>query len=317
VLERHPSLRNAVEPFRKLVIHATEEAKSFAELGALIEQLIRDRFTKKGRLVAVGGGIVQDITAFTASILFRGVGWVFFPTTLLAQCDSCIGSKTSINVGSYKNQLGNFWPPRAIFIDLAFLDTLGERDIRSGLGEMLHYFLVTSDADVQWAEANVRRAFTDRPTLERMIHRSLEIKKAMVERDEFDEGPRNVFNYGHSFGHALESTTSYDVPHGIAVSFGMDLANCISVRLGLMGAAERNRLRGVLSEVWGATSVKHVGTHRFLEALKRDKKNEGNDVKVILTKGIGQMFKTTLRLDDDMTSFIASYFATEQYARPL
>src|SRR5207244_7259170 len=124
-------------------------------LGPVIEDLIGRRFTKKGRLVAIGGGIVQDVTAFTASILFRGVGWVFFPTSLLAQCDSCIGSKTSINVGAYKNQLGNFWPPRSVLIDLAFLDTLGEREIRSGIGEMLHYFFVTGEDDVRWAENNL------------------------------------------------------------------------------------------------------------------------------------------------------------------
>jgi 3-dehydroquinate synthase len=317
VLLAHERLRRSVASFPQIVIDPSEEAKSFGQLAPVIEELIQRRFTKKGRLVAVGGGIVQDITAFTASVLYRGVGWVFFPTSLLAQCDSCIGSKTSINVGPYKNQLGNFWPPRSVFIDLAFLATLDEREIRSGIGEMMHYFLLTGEADVRWAEQNLTRAFSDQSTLTRMIQRSLSIKKAMVERDEFDEGPRNVFNYGHSFGHALESTTNYEVPHGIAVSFGMDIANCISSRKGLIGIETRNRLRALLSGVWGNVSLKHVDSDKFIAALSRDKKNEGSDVKVILTKGIGQMFKTTLPLDTETRQFLASYFMDEIYRADL
>lgn len=313
VVALYPRLRERVEALQHVLVRPTEEAKSFSNLAPIIEELIRRRFTKKGRLIAVGGGIVQDITAFIASVLFRGTGWLFFPTSLLAQCDSCIGSKTSINVGPYKNQLGNFWPPRSIYIDFAFLATLNEREIRSGLGEMMHYFLVNGEADLAWVEPRVVAALTDPATVREMTHRSLTIKKAMVERDEFDEGPRNVFNYGHSFGHALESTTDYAVPHGIAVSYGMDLANCLSVRLGLIPQETRNRARRALRPIWGNISLRNVNVGAFLGALSRDKKNEGKDVKVILTKGFGQMFKTTLKLDADTTGFIGKYFRMELY----
>ena len=270
VLRRHETMRRRAESFPHIIITASEEAKSFSNLAPVIEELIGRRFTKQNRLVAIGGGVIEDITAFIASILFRGVDWLFFPTSLLAQCDSCIGSKTSINFGPYKNQLGSFFPPRKVFIDLCFLDTLDEREIRSGLGEMMHYFLVNGEDDLRWAEQNLNLAFHDRDTLGAMIRRSLDIKKAMVERDEFDEGPRNVFNYGHSFGHALESTTDYAVPHGIAVSFGMDLANLVSSRQGLLPMSTRNRIRCVLDRIWQGTELPDVEDQAFVAALSRD-----------------------------------------------
>ena len=130
-------------------IEATEVQKSYLQLAPIIEQLIEKGFRKNNTLIAIGGGITQDVTAFIASIMYRGVDWVFFPTTLLAQGDSCIGSKTSINFGKYKNQIGNFYSPREILLDTTFLKTLDERDLISGLGEMAHYFLVGGEEDFQ------------------------------------------------------------------------------------------------------------------------------------------------------------------------
>lgn len=313
VVRLHGPLAAAIAPFAKTVLVPTEAGKSYEALAPLIRALIEQRFTKANRLVAIGGGIVQDITAFTASILFRGVDWLFFPTNLLAQCDSCIGSKTSINLGPYKNQLGGFYPPQAVFIDAHFLETLSGREIRSGLGEMMHYFLVNGEADLAFAEARLEGATRPGMPLQELVHRSLAIKRAMIERDEFDEGPRNVFNYGHSFGHALESTTDYGVPHGIAVSFGMDLANLISHRLGMIDATLRQRVRRVLARVWEGTTLPPIDIERFLAALARDKKNEGKEIKVILTRGVGEMFKTSLTLDAGMRDLIARFFNERLY----
>jgi 3-dehydroquinate synthase len=301
-----------------IVVEPTESAKSYDQVSAVIQRLIDRRFTKRGQLIAIGGGIVQDITAFTASIFSRGVNWIFFPTNLLSQCDSCIGSKTSINFGPYKNQLGGFYPPRAVFIDLAFLQTLPPREISSGLGEMMHYFLVDGDEAFAWAESRIGHGPIPADTMRQMIERSLSIKKAMIERDEFDEGPRAVFNYGHSFGHALESATDYAVPHGIAVSYGMDLANLVSVQLGLIPMAVRNRARATLSHIWSDTPLDPIDQQRYRAALGRDKKNEGPEVKVILTRGIGNMFKTTLPLGDPaIDSLLERFFTEKLYARSL
>lgn len=312
LLDRHvhdlyPELAAFVTTRRHRLIVPTEEAKSYEALTPLIGELIEGGFSKTDRLIAVGGGIIQDITAFTASILFRGVKWLFFPTNLLTQCDSCIGSKTSINFGPYKNQLGGFYPPEAVILAVSMLKTLLERDFRSGIGEMLHYFCVSGRNDVDWAKIRLPQALKSGKGVEELIQRSLLIKKAMIERDEFDEGPRNVFNYGHSFGHAIESATDFAVPHGIAVSFGMDLANLISVKLGLIDLGLRNELRELFEPVFEGFSLKKMDMERFLKALKRDKKNEGAEIKVILTRGLGQMFKTTLTLDKDMMALIRAF----------
>ena len=149
------------------------------------------------------------------------------------------------------------------------------------------------------------------------MKRSLEIKKAMIERDEFDEGPRNVFNYGHSFGHAIESTTGYTVPHGIAVSYGMDLANCLSEQTGLIDMRVRNRIRPTLARIWNKTQLPPVDVESFCQALARDKKNEGRNIKVILTRGIGDMFKTTMDLDSAKKEFIGKYFGNQLYETDL
>jgi len=140
VCKLYPQVAEVIARFDPIVIDPTEQVKSYEGIGPVINQLITQGFTKTNRVVGLGGGIVQDVTAFTASILFRGVNWLFFPTNLLSQCDSCIGSKTSVNFGDYKNQLGGFYPPKSVYIDIGFLDSLAEQEIFSGLGEMMHYF---------------------------------------------------------------------------------------------------------------------------------------------------------------------------------
>lgn len=317
VYELYEDLTQFAKSHRKIIIDPFEKEKSYEALNPIFEELIQNHFTKKNRLVAVGGGITQDITAFTASILLRGVDWLFFPTNLLTQCDSCIGSKTSINFSQFKNQLGGFFPPKKIFIDLKFLDTLPLADLRSGLGEMLHYFLVSGEEDFERFERDIDRALEDRKVLRKMILRSLNIKKAIIEIDEFDQGPRNVFNYGHSFGHALESVTGYEISHGIAVSFGMDIANILSADRGLISMDLRNRIRTTLAKVWMDMSIRHVDPNQFYKALLHDKKNEGTDIKVILTKGLGNMFKTTLSMRKDVIRRIEDYFENRLYERDI
>lgn len=317
VCELYPALADFVKNRRHIMIVASEKTKSFAQLGSLIETLIEDNFTRANRLIAIGGGVTQDITSFISSILFRGTNWLFFPTTLLTQCDSCIGSKTSINFGQYKNQLGSFFPPKSIFIDTQFLTTLPESEKRSGLGEMLHYFLVTSDADLQLVEEYGDQALVDDTVLRQFIARSLEIKKAMIEVDEFDQGPRAIFNYGHSFGHAIEAATNNKVPHGIAVAYGMDLANLISVELGLIPKELRNRIRKSLAKAFTGTPLPEIDVDLIFAALRKDKKNQGKDIKVILTRGIGDMYKTTLECNEKIVNCMHDFFDHKSYENEL
>ena len=148
--------------YAHILLTPNEQQKSYQAVEPIIGQVIRQGFRKNHRLVAIGGGITQDVTAFIASILYRGVGWIFVPTSLLAQCDSCIGSKTSINFGPFKNQIGGFYPPALIINDLGFLDTLSREELRSGLGEMMHYFLLTSRADFERLQREYDQALVSR-----------------------------------------------------------------------------------------------------------------------------------------------------------
>jgi len=293
---------------KHVLINATEEQKSYTALTHIIEQLIEESFRKNNRLIAIGGGITQDITAFIASMMYRGVEWLFFPTTLLAQADSCIGGKTSINIGKYKNQLGNFYPPQKIFVVPAFLKSLPELDFKSGMGEMLHFYLVSGEDDFTFYQNHYEKAFIDEKVLLTLIKRNLEIKKGFIERDEFDLGERQLLNYGHSFGHAIESLTNYTIPHGIAVSYGMDMANFISVKLGFIEDYVRQRVRAQLQRIWDGTSIENIAVEEFENVLSRDKKNIGNTYQLILVKGIGNMLKHGITPNEDFTGWLNEYF---------
>lgn len=313
IFELYRDIAEKLQMQRVVLVDANEGTKSFHSLEAPIDQLLSMGISKTDRLIAVGGGVTQDVTSFIASILFRGISWIYFPTNLLSQADSCIGSKNSINFKTFKNQLGNFYPPSEIYISSSFLRTLSHKDILSGLGEMMHYFCVSGKDDFQWAKEIYINEGWKKDGFGSLIQKSLSIKKQMIEIDEFDSGPRNVFNYGHSFGHALETTTSYNIPHGVAVCYGMDLANCISVKLGYASKAFRNNVRESLIHVWEKSNLHLDELATFFLSLGRDKKNEGNNIKVILTRGFGNMFKTTLEINDDMKQFIADYFNNKQW----
>lgn len=299
------------EKINLIGIDATEVQKSYEGIIPIINTLIESGFRKNHRLIAIGGGITQDVTAFIASIMYRGVDWIFYPTTLLAQGDSCIGSKTSINFRSYKNQVGGFYPPNKILIYPIFLDTLQLSEIKSGMGEMLHYFVVSNREDFNYYKDNYRQAFTDKSTLSKIISRSLKIKKEYIEIDEFDRNVRQAFNYGHSFGHAIESLTNYNVPHGIAVSFGMDMANYVSVNMGFLDNEIRKEIREIASFIWEGYTLNDIDAQKFLHALSKDKKNVGTKLGLILNKGIGKIFKHVFEPDDTFNSWISDYFNNE------
>ena len=294
-------------------LDAREDQKSYEGLVTIIQELINSGFRKNHRLIGIGGGIIQDITAFTASIMYRGVSWIFFPTTLLAQGDSCIGSKTSINFGEFKNQIGGFYPPNKIFINLSFLDTLSPEDLQSGLGEMSHYFVVAGGNDFKEYKQDYDIALTDNKVLAKMISNSLIIKKSYIEIDEFDQHKRQVFNYGHSFGHAIESLTDYAVPHGIAVSFGMDMANFISVKRKFLKNSVRLEIRDLLQRIWSGYNISDLDLDKFAMALSKDKKNVGKELRLILCKDYGKVFKTAQNLDDEFKGWLKDYFKTELY----
>jgi len=290
-----------------LRIEASERNKSLDRMPDYVRHLVGRNVRRDHVLVAIGGGIIQDITCFLAATLLRGVEWQFYPTTLLAQADSCIGSKSSINAGDAKNILGTFTPPREVHISTRVLSTLDEKDVRSGVGEMLKVHAIDGPEAFARIAADYDNLFADPGVMMTYIHRSLEIKKAYIEKDEFDRGPRNIFNYGHSFGHALEAATEFGIPHGIGVTMGMDMANFVSARLGI-GRDDLFRDRHpVLQRNFRAFETHPVPLDPFLVALGKDKKNVGADLMLILPDSDGHMQKTRCANDDRFRALCTEY----------
>ena len=220
--------------------------------------------------------------ASCATTLLRGLEWRFIPTTLLAQADSCIGSKSSINVHDAKNIVGTFTPPARVDIDIKFLDTLDEVDIRSGIGEMLKVHAIAGPDEFALIAADYHRLQSDRDILAHYVYRSLGFKRVLIELDEFDQGPRNVMNYGHSFGHAIESATSYGIPHGIAITIGMDMANHVARDLGITTAEHASRMRPTLAANYRGFEHTHIPRDQMLAAIAMDKKNTAAELRLIL-----------------------------------
>lgn len=261
-----------LEDFNFIGIDSNENQKSYEGLIPIIDSLINNGFKKNHRLVAIGGGITQDVTSFIASTLYRGVHWIFYPTSLLAQGDSCIGSKTSINFRKFKNQIGGFYPPNSVYIYLNFTKSLNLNEIKSGMGEMLHYFIVSSETDFLFYKKYYKDAFINTDSLLKIISRSLMIKKRYIEKDELDQNIRQVFNYGHSFGHAIESLTNYKIPHGVAVSFGMDISNFVSYKMEFIDYKVRKDILEVTSYIWKGYNLEEIKLDKLIHALKKDKK---------------------------------------------
>jgi len=270
---------NFLEP---LIIEATEDNKSLDKMSSYIEELLKRGVKRDHKIIAIGGGIIQDISCFISSTILRGIDWDFVPTTLLAQADSCIGSKSSINVGEYKNILGTFNPPNQIVIDVSFLETLDHKDICSGVGEIIKVHAIKGQDALSEILQDYDELFTNKELMEKYILNSLLYKKELIEIDEFDKGPRNIMNYGHSFGHAIESATNFKIPHGIAVSIGMDLANYVSRELGVSDGSIFLKMHETLQKNYGDFSHYEIPINLLIDALSKDKKNSSHSLKLIL-----------------------------------
>jgi len=244
--------------------------------------------------------------------MLRGVKWYFYPTTLLSQADSCIGSKSSINSGKAKNILGTFTPPNEVHISSLFLNTLDPREVLSGLGEMIKVHIIDSPESFNLIAQNYQKILEDRATMIKYIHRSLEIKKTYVEEDEFDNGIRNIFNYGHSFGHAIESATDFAIPHGVAVTIGMDMANFVAMKMGISSQENYNHMHITLFKNYSNYADFLIPINSFISAISKDKKNIGfNDVTLILIDNDAKVFKDSYK-NDKWFADICGYYLTNE-----
>lgn len=299
-----------------LVLEAVEPTKSLERFPAYVEHLVAREVRRGHALVAIGGGVIQDIACFLAAILLRGLEWRFYPTTLLAQADSCIGSKSSINVGEIKNVLGTFTPPSQVVVCPHVLDTLSQEDMRSGIGEMLKVHAIEEPESFDRMAADYPTLTEDRELLARYIRRSLQIKRAIIEEDEFDRGPRNVMNYGHSFGHAIESATGFAVPHGIAVTIGMDMANYVAARLGRSTQGHYERMHPTLAANYAGFDEVEIPLDALFAGLTKDKKNLGTALRLVLPDASGRVSLTEQPLNEGFRSICVEYLAEELVRNP-
>ncbi len=272
-----------------LLIPDGETHKNRDTLDILLTRLIEMRAERGTVLVALGGGVVGDITGFAAAIYQRGIPFVQVPTTLLAQVDSSVGGKTGINHPLGKNMIGAFHQPLAVLADIGCLDTLPPRELAAGLAEVIKYGAIRDLDFLQWLEENIDALVHREPgALARAVHTSCRIKAQIVGADEREQGERAVLNFGHTFGHAIEAGLGYGAwLHGEAVGVGMILAAEVSSRLGSIDAAAVARLAALVARAGLPTQAPALGFERWMTLMGRDKKVAGGTIRYILLDALG------------------------------
>lgn len=268
-----------------IVIEQGEGIKTLETVTTIYEALLDLKADRSTWLVGIGGGIVCDITGFVASTYMRGLRFGYVATTLLAQVDASVGGKTGVNFQGYKNIVGVFNQPDVVLCDLSLLQTLPEREISCGFGEIVKHGAILNAEMFEYLETHAAQALSlDRSVIEKLVSKSIDIKAAIVNQDELEKGERRKLNFGHTFGHAIERTTG--ISHGEAVSVGMVIACAVSEAHGLLQKAQTERLKSLLQRLALPIHIQ-VDAERIWDALQKDKKREGSDVYFVLLKRIG------------------------------
>jgi 3-dehydroquinate synthase len=279
-----------------IILPDGEEEKTWVNLMRIFDKLLSEKCDRKTTLIALGGGVVGDMTGFAAATYMRGVSFVQVPTTLLAQVDSSVGGKTGINHLLGKNMIGAFYQPQAVIADTTTLDTLPPRELSAGLAEVIKYGAIADARFFDWIEANITRLLArDSDALAYAIQRSCEIKADIVRQDERESGLRAILNFGHTFGHAIEAGLGYgEWLHGEAVGCGMVMAAALSHRLGYIDNGTKTRIAALVRVTGLPVVAPDLGVERWLELMQVDKKNEGGRIRFILMKPLGVPIITTV-----------------------
>ena len=269
---------------RLFLADADENKKNIETVLAICEQMTAMPSKRNTHLVSIGGGIIQDLTGFVATSLYRGIRWTFYPSTLLAACDSCIGGKSSLNYKGFKNLLGSFYPPDVIRIYPQFFHTLTPRDYCSGLGEVVKFNVIAGEGGIEKIERDLDDILAhDYEKLTGYIRTSLNFKKTFIEEDEFDRGVRILLNFAHTFGHAFEVSSNYAIPHGSAVALGMMAANYVSVERGFIAKAYADRIEAVCKKILTNIQLEAEWFDEkiILRAIRKDKKQTNKDITAV------------------------------------
>jgi 3-dehydroquinate synthase len=264
-----------------------EQHKDWASLNTVFDRLLQAGCDRKTVLIALGGGVVGDLTGFAAACYMRGVPFVQVPTTLLAQVDSSVGGKTAINHPRGKNMIGAFHQPLRVVADLDTMGTLPERELCAGLAEVIKYGPIADDAFFDWIEANLDALLSrDKAALAHAVRRSCEIKAQVVAADEREGGLREILNFGHTFGHAIEAGLGYgEWLHGEAVGCGMVMAADLSARLGMIDAPRAARIAALVARAQLPVRAPALPPDRMIELMRVDKKAQGGEIRFVVLDG--------------------------------
>lgn len=268
-----------------------ERFKSLRTAEKLYAGLIEARLDRHSAVVALGGGVVGDLAGFVAATFQRGIAYIQIPTTLVAALDSSVGGKTAVNVPQGKNLVGAFHQPRLVITDVSTLRTLPRREIIAGLCEAIKYGVIRDPALFEFIAGNIEAIKKlETNALSHLIRRSCEIKAEVVEKDERESGLRQILNFGHTFGHALEAATSYRrLKHGEAVGYGMIMASRLAVGLGMLDPSEFDRIQDVIAACGRFPSIADLDPMRVAELMLHDKKVTGGKLTLVLPVKIGEV----------------------------
>lgn len=292
--------------FDVAIIPAGETSKNLRVAEKIFTRAIELGLDRKSPIIAFGGGVVGDLTGFVAATYLRGVPFIQVPTTLLSQVDSSVGGKTGVNHALGKNLIGAFYQPKAVFIDIDTLETLPNREIKSGLGEIVKYGIISDGELFKFLEENAEKILArDVDALTHLIKRSCEIKAEVVSQDEKENGLRRILNFGHTIGHAIEKVTSYEkYRHGEAVAIGMVGAAMLSCSLGKINSQDVARLKNLLERLQLETKCDACEVDELFHALQRDKKSIDGKVNWILMDDFGKVCVTNSIPDEKVKQIL-------------
>ncbi len=285
----------------RFVFPAGEEQKTLQTVKDLYGFLISENFDRHDMLVALGGGVVGDLTGYVAATYLRGIDFIQVPTTLLSQSDSSIGGKTGVDFDGYKNMVGAFYMPKLVYINVSTLHTLPDRQYFSGFAEVMKHGLIKDGLFYEWLlEKMYEICEKDTDTLEEMIARSCSIKKLIVEKDPLEKGERALLNFGHTIGHAIEKASGFQLHHGECVALGSVAAAYISWKHEWLSMDEYYEIRDMFVPFHLPITIEHINPQEILLLTKSDKKKEGNNLKFILLKKVGKAVIDRNVTDEDI-----------------
>lgn len=284
----------------KFIISPGEMSKTLGMVEQIISKMIEFGFTRESRIIALGGGVVGDISGFCASIYMRGIEFIQIPTTLLSQVDSSVGGKTGVNMDQGKNMIGSFYQPEAVIIDINTLKTLNKRELISGIGEVIKYGIIWDYGFFKWIKENFRDILELKEnTIKTIIKKCCEIKVNIVSQDEKELGIRKILNYGHTIGHGLEAITNYEkYTHGEAVIVGMYYEAFMARNLGYINEEYFKEIESIIIDLDISLDIRDFSIETLVAAMMKDKKNKENKISFIFPKGKGKVEEVLLDKKD-------------------